>query len=150
MKGRSEERKPQKASKLKFFLSKLMAENAKSKSLVHDGKKICSGLGTEYFRILLQSNCGVSVLDFVPQPEGGSPYLCLNRLNQTPSSPIASGSSAGRKASNRIVLVYHGNLSQPDNPCFQNPSYFLLLRRSFQTVTTYIPSRAGLTPAMPK
>lgn len=109
MKGRSEERKPQKASKLKFFLSKLMAENAKSKSLVHDGKKICSGLGTEYFRILLQSNCGVSVLDFVPQPEGGSPYLCLNRLNQTPSSPIASGSSAGRKASNRIVLVYHGN-----------------------------------------
>lgn len=49
------------------------------------------------------------MLDFVPQPEGGSPYICLTRLNQTSSSPIASGSSAGRKASNRIVLVYHGN-----------------------------------------
>lgn len=41
-----------------------------------------AGLGTEYFRILLQSNCGVSVLDFTPQPEGGSPLICLNRLNQ--------------------------------------------------------------------
>jgi hypothetical protein len=41
-----------------------------------------SGLGTEYFRILLQSNCGVSVLDFTPRPEGGSPLICLNRLNQ--------------------------------------------------------------------
>lgn len=40
------------------------------------------GLGTEYFRILLQSNCGVSVLDFTPNPEGGSPQICLNRLNQ--------------------------------------------------------------------
>lgn len=41
-----------------------------------------SGLGTEYFRVLLQSNCGVSVLDFTPRLEGGSPYICLNRLNQ--------------------------------------------------------------------
>jgi hypothetical protein len=41
-----------------------------------------AGLGTEYFRILLQSNCGVSVLDFTPRPEGGSPLICLNRLNQ--------------------------------------------------------------------
>lgn len=41
-----------------------------------------SGLGTEYFRILLQSNCGVSVLDFIPGEEGGSPFICLNRLNQ--------------------------------------------------------------------
>lgn len=43
-----------------------------------------SGLGTEYFRILLQSNCGVSVLDFAPRVDGGdgSPYICLNRLNQ--------------------------------------------------------------------
>lgn len=41
-----------------------------------------SGLGTEYFRILLQSNCGVSVLDFTPRAEGGSPFICLNRLNQ--------------------------------------------------------------------
>lgn len=40
------------------------------------------GLGPEYFRILLQSNCGVSVLDFTPKPDGGSTYICLNRLNQ--------------------------------------------------------------------
>lgn len=40
------------------------------------------GLGTEYFRFLLQSNCGVSVLDFTPKTEGGSPEICLNRLNQ--------------------------------------------------------------------
>ncbi|KAK4375918.1 hypothetical protein RND71_006595 [Anisodus tanguticus] len=65
-------------------------------------------LGTEYFRILLQSNCGVSVLDFTPQPEGGTPSICLNRSNQTPGSPAAGGSSEGRKASNRIVLVFHG------------------------------------------
>nr|KAJ0208915.1 hypothetical protein LSAT_V11C400201770 [Lactuca sativa] len=59
--------------------------------------------------ILLQNNCGVSVLDFVPHPEGGSPYICLTRLNQTPSSAIAYGSSAGKKASKWIVLVCHGN-----------------------------------------
>ena len=41
-----------------------------------------SGLGTEYFRRLLQSNCGVSVLDFTPRADGGSPHVCLNRLNQ--------------------------------------------------------------------
>ena len=41
-----------------------------------------TGLGTEYFRRLLQSNCGVSVLDFIPRADGGSPSVCLNRLNQ--------------------------------------------------------------------
>lgn len=40
------------------------------------------GLGTEYFRTFVQSNCGVSVLDFTPHADGGSPYICLNRLNQ--------------------------------------------------------------------
>lgn len=110
-----------------------------------------SGLGTEYFRTLVQSNCGVSVLDFTPHAEGGSPYICLNRLNQvlkkiinnflhcryeevcgkdlekcednlslsplnriailvqTPSSPIAAGSSGGRNTSKRIILVCHGS-----------------------------------------
>ncbi|KAK9058649.1 hypothetical protein SSX86_023491 [Deinandra increscens subsp. villosa] len=82
----------------------VVAHNAVNQALV----ATAMGLGTEYFRVLLQSNCGVSVLDFVPRPEGGSPYICLNRLNQTPSSPIAAGSSAGRKASKRIVLVCHG------------------------------------------
>ncbi|KAJ8559635.1 hypothetical protein K7X08_003693 [Anisodus acutangulus] len=65
-------------------------------------------LGTEYFRILLQSNCGVSVLAFTPQPEGGTPSICLNRSNQTPGSPVAGGSSEGRKASNRS-MPYTGN-----------------------------------------
>ncbi|KAL8204769.1 hypothetical protein R6Q57_010392 [Mikania cordata] len=88
----------------------VVAHNAVNQALV----ATAMGLGTEYFRILLQSNCGVSVLDFIPRPDGGSPYICLNRLNQTPSSPIAAGSSAGRKASKRIVLVCHGT-TQADN-----------------------------------
>ncbi|KAK4409053.1 2-carboxy-D-arabinitol-1-phosphatase [Sesamum angolense] len=87
----------------------VVAHNAVNQALV----ATAMGLGTEYFRILLQSNCGVSVLDFTPKPEGGIPYICLNRLNQTPSSPVAAGSSAGRKASMRIILVSHGT-SQND------------------------------------
>ncbi|KAG6778084.1 hypothetical protein POTOM_017929 [Populus tomentosa] len=80
------------------------ARNCWNKILAHER------LGTEYFRILLQSNCGVSVLDFAPRVDGGdgSPYICLNRLNQTPNSPVAAGSSAGRKTSKRIILVSHG------------------------------------------
>ncbi|KAK4719823.1 hypothetical protein R3W88_018161 [Solanum pinnatisectum] len=82
----------------------VVAHNAVNQALV----ATAIGLGPEYFRILLQSNCGVSVLDFTPQPEGGTPNICLNRLNQTPGSPVAGGSSAGRKTSKRIVLVCHG------------------------------------------
>ncbi|KAK9279034.1 hypothetical protein L1049_012709 [Liquidambar formosana] len=82
----------------------VVAHNAVNQALV----ATAIGLGTEYFRILLQSNCGVTVLDFSPRPEGGSPYICLNRLNQTPSSPVAAGSSGGRKACKRIILVCHG------------------------------------------
>ncbi|KAK6163504.1 hypothetical protein DH2020_000368 [Rehmannia glutinosa] len=108
----------------------VVAHNAVNQALV----ATAIGLGTEYFRILLQSNCGVSVLDFTPRPEGGSQDICLNRLNQcetlkdgyfhvavliepfvsllaislkTPSSPLA-GSSGGRKSSMRIILVVHG------------------------------------------
>ncbi|XP_015873176.3 probable 2-carboxy-D-arabinitol-1-phosphatase [Ziziphus jujuba] len=80
----------------------VVAHNAVNQALV----ATAIGLGTEYFRILLQSNCGVSVLDFTPRVEGGSPFICLNRLNQTPSSPV--GSSGGRKTSKRIILVCHG------------------------------------------
>ncbi|KAL0436329.1 UNVERIFIED_CONTAM: 2-carboxy-D-arabinitol-1-phosphatase [Sesamum radiatum] len=87
----------------------VVAHNAVNQALV----ATAMGLGTEYFRILLQSNCGVSVLDFTPKPEGGTPDICLNRLNQTPSSPVAAGSSGGRKASMRIILVSHGT-SQND------------------------------------
>ncbi|KAL3530423.1 hypothetical protein ACH5RR_009745 [Cinchona calisaya] len=86
----------------------VVAHNAVNQALV----ATAIGLGTEYFRVLLQSNCGVSVLDFTPQPEGGSPSICLNRLNQTPNSPIAGGSSGGssggRKTNMRIVLVCRG------------------------------------------
>ncbi|OVA04652.1 Histidine phosphatase superfamily [Macleaya cordata] len=96
------------------------ARNCWDKILSHEGKSVlvvahnavnqalvatAIGLGTEYFRVLLQSNCGVSVLDFTPQAENKSPHICLNRLNQTPNSPIAPTSSAGRKSSKRIILV---------------------------------------------
>ncbi|XP_044469457.1 probable 2-carboxy-D-arabinitol-1-phosphatase [Mangifera indica] len=83
----------------------VVAHNAVNQALV----ATAIGLGTEYFRILLQSNCGVSVLDFTPRAEGGSPQICLNRLNQTPNSPVATGSSVGRKTSKRIVLVCYGS-----------------------------------------
>ncbi|KAK4440638.1 2-carboxy-D-arabinitol-1-phosphatase [Sesamum alatum] len=82
----------------------VVAHNAVNQALV----ATAMGLGTEYFRVLLQSNCGVSVLDFTPKPDGATPDICLNRLNQTPSPPIAAGSSAGRKTSMRIILVSHG------------------------------------------
>ncbi|MBA0553072.1 hypothetical protein Golob_012289 [Gossypium lobatum] len=83
----------------------VVAHNAVNQALV----ATAIGLGTEYFRILLQSNCGVSVLDFIPRPDGGSPLICLNRLNQTPGSPVAIGSSAGRRTSRRIILVCQGS-----------------------------------------
>ncbi|TXG73682.1 hypothetical protein EZV62_002261 [Acer yangbiense] len=83
----------------------VVAHNAVNQALV----ATAIGLGTEYFRILLQSNCGVSVLDFIPQAEGGSPHICLNRLNQTPNSPVAAGNSGGRKTCKRIILVCNGS-----------------------------------------
>ncbi|PON75257.1 Histidine phosphatase [Trema orientale] len=83
----------------------VVAHNAVNQALV----ATAIGLGTEYFRVLLQSNCGVSVLDFTPRIEGGSPFICLNRLNQTPNSPVAAGSSGGRKTGKRIILVCHGS-----------------------------------------
>ncbi|VVB16817.1 unnamed protein product [Arabis nemorensis] len=86
----------------------VVAHNAINQALV----ATAIGLGTEYFRRLLQSNCGVSVLDFTPRADGGSPHVCLNRLNQTPNSPLAGGGSSGRKASKQIILVCHG---QGDN-----------------------------------
>ncbi|XP_020536267.1 probable 2-carboxy-D-arabinitol-1-phosphatase isoform X2 [Jatropha curcas] len=94
----------------------VVAHNAVNQALV----ATAIGLGTEYFRILLQSNCGVSVLDFTPGAEGGSPNICLNRLNQTPNSPVAAGSSAGRKTSKRIILVCHGTLQGDAEASFPN------------------------------
>ncbi|XP_057456015.1 probable 2-carboxy-D-arabinitol-1-phosphatase [Lotus japonicus] len=83
----------------------VVAHNAVNQALV----ATAIGLGSEYFRVLLQSNCGVSVLDFNPRPEGGPPHICLNRLNQTPGSPVAGGKSGGRESSKRIVLVCNGS-----------------------------------------
>ncbi|KAI0496817.1 hypothetical protein KFK09_023141 [Dendrobium nobile] len=99
------------------------AESCWSKILAHEGRSVlvvahnavnqalvatAIGLGTKYFRILLQSNCGLSVLDFVPRIGGGSPRISLNRLNQTPNSPVAHESSGGRKTNAQIILVCHG------------------------------------------
>ncbi|EEF28771.1 phosphoglycerate mutase, putative, partial [Ricinus communis] len=95
----------------------VVAHNAVNQALV----ATAIGLPTEYFRILLQSNCGVSVLDFTPCPEGGSPSIFLNRLNQTPSSPVAAGSAAGRKTSKRIILVCHGTIQGDAEGSFPNP-----------------------------
>ncbi|KQJ91762.1 hypothetical protein BRADI_4g39570v3 [Brachypodium distachyon] len=82
----------------------VVAHNAVNQALVATSL----GLGTEYFRTLLQSNCGVSVLDFTPQTGGRPPNVCLNRLNQTPNSPVSAESSAGRKTGKRIILVCQG------------------------------------------
>ncbi|CAA0404175.1 unnamed protein product [Arabidopsis thaliana] len=89
----------------------VVAHNAVNQALL----ATAIGLGTEYFRSLLQSNCGVSVLDFIPRADGGSPHVCLNRLNQTPNSPLAGGSSGGRKASKQIILVCHGQGNNEDS-----------------------------------
>eukprot|EP00250_Pteridium_aquilinum_P019516 c24461_g1_i3 orf=971-2173(-) len=57
----------------------VVAHNAVNQALV----ATATGLGPEYFRQLLQSNCGVSVLDFTPRSSSdGPPYVCLDRLNQ--------------------------------------------------------------------
>lgn len=97
----------------------LVAHNAVNQALL----ATAIGLGREYFRILLQSNCGVSVLDFTPRTRGRSPEICLNRLNQTPSSPIAAGGSTGRKTSGRIVLVCQGATQNNNGATFPKVAY---------------------------
>lgn len=114
------------------------AESCWNKILAHEGKSVlvvahnavnqalvaaAIGLGTEYFRILLQSNCGFTVLDFTPRPEGGPPNICLNRLNQTPNSPISSGTSEGRETSKRIILVCHGATQRGTEGSFPNMGF---------------------------
>ncbi|CAM6128707.1 unnamed protein product [Calypogeia fissa] len=78
----------------------VVAHNAVNQALV----ATATGLGPEYFRHLLQSNCGVSVLDFTPRiGKEGPPYVCLDRLNQTPAPPLQS-----LKKGTQILLVCHG------------------------------------------
>ncbi|BBM98079.1 2-carboxy-D-arabinitol-1-phosphatase [Marchantia polymorpha subsp. ruderalis] len=84
----------------------VVAHNAVNQALV----ATATGLGPRYFRYLLQSNCGVSVLDFNPRTaaEGLPPHVSLERLNHTPTSALSGEQSAGRKTRTRIVLVCHG------------------------------------------
>lgn len=79
----------------------VVAHNAVIQALVADALK----LDECYFRRLLQSNCGVTVVDFVGGSSGG---VRVDRLNQTPAPPIARvASGAGRKALGRVVLCQH-------------------------------------------
>lgn len=94
----------------------VVAHNAVNQALIASAL----GLGTDYFRRLLQSNCGVSVLDFIPQTYGAPPSVCLNRLNQTPDSPIAV---EGRKTTKRIILVCHGATQSNNEVIFPNMGY---------------------------
>ncbi|KAF7152896.1 hypothetical protein RHSIM_Rhsim01G0207700 [Rhododendron simsii] len=127
----------------------VVAHNAVNQALV----ATAIGLGTEYFRILLQSNCGVSVLDFTPRIEGGSPYICLNRLNQTPNSPVA-GSSAGRKASKRMVFVCHGSSegsSEARIPCTGDmPMNMLGIIQSQKTAELLLDLKVSAIVSSPK
>lgn len=127
----------------------VVAHNAVNQALV----ATAIGLGTEYFRILLQSNCGASVLDFTPRIEGGSPNICLNRLNQTPNSPVA-GSSAGRKASKRIVLVCHGfsqGNSEASIPCTgETPMNMLGIIQSQKTAELLLDLKVSAIVSSPK
>ncbi|GAB2263126.1 hypothetical protein Droror1_Dr00004123 [Drosera rotundifolia] len=85
----------------------VVAHNAVNQALIASS----IGLGTGYFRRILQSNCGVSALDFIPRAADGSPHVCLNRLNQTQNLPIVTGSSGGRNTSQQIILVCRGSLN---------------------------------------
>jgi probable phosphoglycerate mutase len=80
----------------------LVAHNAVLQALV------CTalGVGPSYFRHLLQSNCGVSVLDFGPPEIAGDPCVVIERLNETPSFPTRS--EAPRSPGGRLVIVVHG------------------------------------------
>lgn len=81
----------------------LVAHNAVLQALV------CTalGVGPRYFRHLLQSNCGVSVLDFGPPQIAGDPCVAIERLNETPEFPTRN-SEPPRSPGGRIVLIVHG------------------------------------------
>eukprot|EP00898_Chlorokybus_atmophyticus_P007119 jgi/Chlat1/7408/Chrsp6S00595 len=66
------------------------------------------GLGPDYFRRLLQSNCGVTVIDFAPAIEPNGALL-------TPSSPIPvpQPQPSGRPTAGRVYLIQHGEVGTP-------------------------------------
>lgn len=100
----------------------VVAHNAVNQALV----ATAIGLGTGFFRILLQSNCGVSVLDFTPSADGGSPHICLNRLNQASVAYSAEqpmnmlGIIQAQKTAELLLdLNVSSVVSSPKNACVQ-------------------------------
>eukprot|EP00899_Mesostigma_viride_P008350 jgi/Mesvir1/17516/Mv08770-RA.1 len=104
----------------------VVAHNAVIQALV----ATALGIGPSYFRTILQSNCGVSVLDFTPPfskagsrgAAGGSgatapPTVMAERLNQTPGPPVMGASSEpplkGPAPRVRLLLVRDGHSSDP-------------------------------------
>eukprot|EP00958_Prasinococcus_capsulatus_P005457 scaffold527_cov368-Prasinococcus_capsulatus_cf.AAC.25 len=110
----------------------VVAHNAINQAMV----AAALGLPSTYFRKLLQSNCGLTVLDaFVEDYDvdsngnipGDKVSLYLDRLNETPGPPFGKDStSAGRKAEVQVIMLYHGEaegeegsfslFNTPENP----------------------------------
>ena len=59
------------------------------------------GLGPEYYRLLPQSNCGLTTFSFTPS-DGAGPAVILEQLNQTSAPPLEGNVD---KAQNRAVLI---------------------------------------------
>ncbi|CAL5425934.1 unnamed protein product [Camellia sinensis] len=77
----------------------VVAHNAVNQALV----ATAIGLGTEYFRILLQSNCGVSVLDFIPRLEAGSNLLDVVVEKVQVQALAEEGKARYEKASFKVI-----------------------------------------------
>lgn len=146
------------------------AKNCWTKILSHNGRSIlvvahnavnqalvatAIGLGPEYFRRLLQSNCGITVLDFTTSSSFNCPpYICLNRLNQIPNSPVAPGHSGGRKAKDRVVLVCHGttaSIAEESLPAtMDEPMNMLGMIQSQKTAELLLDLRVSLILCSPQ
>ncbi|CAI5959310.1 unnamed protein product [Closterium sp. NIES-64] len=103
-------------------------------------------LGPEYFRLLLQSNCGVSVLDFVPHYK---PHARTHTPDDaTPAPPVITGGvSGGRKAKARVILVHAGGgADAQDSHTNSSPPHSPQARK---TAELLLDMRVGTTPAPP-
>ncbi|XP_020250081.1 tubby-like F-box protein 7 isoform X1 [Asparagus officinalis] len=60
----------------------------------------------DYFRVMLQSNCGVSVLDFTRKPRDDSPHVCINRLNQPGPKELPMQCFIKRNKKNSTFYLY--------------------------------------------
>lgn len=82
----------------------VVAHNAVIQSMV----AIALGLGPDYFRRLVQSNCGLTT--FAIKPSGA---IILQQLNQTPALPLKGNVD---KAQNRALLICtSGDENEADN-----------------------------------